>query len=412
MAEAVVQNEFSPKCFDEKVGLKNKSDYDLCLNLKREIQILHEEISSAKLIIKLLQTEGNPIDSSTNQERNYDAISEWKIVLANKEGARGPITVQQAKPIPTIINRYKVLENLHIQSPTHLQPKYANSFAKKEHSRATNSISTGLLSKRSEINNKKTQAKKRGKIIIIGDNHARGCAQEIQHNLEYDYEIQGIVKPGASLQSIVNTPRDSFGKLTKKDVIVLWGGTCDVGRNESTKGLYQIRSFVEKLKHTNVIVMSVPYRHDLAPNSCVKHEVKVFNSKLRKYLKVHENTCVLEVDSDCNLFTRHGLHMNLKGKEHITCKTIKMIKAMLHKEKSVPIRLKYIDDLVMPNSEPVGMTTTTSPIMNQDNSEKDRQSNAESVTVPTDTLSIDTGGNRLPSRLRKPPKSFSKDFLW
>jgi endo-1,4-beta-D-glucanase Y len=100
--------------------------------------------------------------------------------------------------------------------------------------------------------------------------------------------------------------------------------------------------------------------------------------------------------------------MNLKGKEHIACKTIKMIKAMLHKEKSVPIRLKYIDDLVMPNSEPVGMTTTTSAIMNQDNSEKDRQSNTESVTVPTD----DTGGNRLRSRLRKPPKSLSKDFFW
>jgi hypothetical protein len=66
----------------------------------------------------------------------------------------------------------------------------------------------------------------------------------------------------------------------------------------------------------------------------------------------------------------------------------------------------------MPNSELVGMATTTSPIMNQDNSEKDRQSNAESATIPTDTLSIDTGGNRLPIRLRKPPKSLSKDFLW
>ena len=100
-----MQSEFSPKCFDEKVGLKNKSDCDFCLNLKREIQILHEKLSSAKLVIKLLQTEGNAVDSTTNQERNYDAISEWKIVSANKEGARGPITVQQPKPIPTIINR-------------------------------------------------------------------------------------------------------------------------------------------------------------------------------------------------------------------------------------------------------------------------------------------------------------------
>lgn len=155
--------------------------------------------------------------------------------------------MQHPKPIPTIINRYKVLDLLHTQSPTHLQPKYANCLVKKEPSRPINSISTGLLSKRREIDNMKPQAKKRGNIIILGDSHANGCAQEIQHNLKNDYKIQGIVKPGASVQSVVSTSSDSFGKLSKQDVIVLWGGTCDVGRNESTKGLYQIRSFVEKM---------------------------------------------------------------------------------------------------------------------------------------------------------------------
>ena len=90
------------------------------------------------------------------------------------------------------------------------------------------------------------------------------------------------------------------------------GGTCDVGQNESEKGLCQIRNLVENLKHT-VILMSVPYRHDLAPNSCVNHEVKVYNRKLKKHLKVHDNMCVLEVDTERDLFTRHGLHMNLKG---------------------------------------------------------------------------------------------------
>jgi len=166
-------------------------------------------------------------------------------------------------------------------------------------------------------NNKKTQAKKRSKIIIIGDSHARGCALELQHNLKQDYEIQGIVNPGASLRTIVNAPIESLGKLTKKDVIVVRGGTRDVGQNESGNGLRQIRNFVENLKQTNVIVMSVPHRHDLAPNSCVNQEVKVYNRKLIKLLKVQENTCVLEVDTEHDLFTRHGLHMNRKGKQHI-----------------------------------------------------------------------------------------------
>ena len=83
------------------------------------------------------------------------------------------------------------------------------------------------------------------------------------------------MKPGANSQTIVSTSTKTTGKLTKKDIVVVWGGTRDVGRNETVKGLHQLRNFVENHKQTNVIVMSVPYRHDLEPNSCVNDEVKV-----------------------------------------------------------------------------------------------------------------------------------------
>jgi len=263
--------------------------------MKKELQILHEELSSARLIIKLLQTEGNAVSAigiTTNQETNNDARNEWKTVLANKDGTSRPNTVQQPQPIPTIINRYKVLENLHIQPPTHQKHKHASSLptAIKEYSSATKSVSMIQQTGGSVNNKKKTQAKKRSKIIIIRDSHARGCVMELRHNLKQDYEIQGIVNLGASLQMIVNAPMESLGKLTKKDVIVVWGGMRDVGRNKSGNGLRQIRNCVENLKQTNVIVMSVPHRHDLAPNSCVNQEVKVYNRKLIKHLKVQRCT--------------------------------------------------------------------------------------------------------------------------
>ena len=189
------------------------------------------------------------------------------------------------------------------------------------------------------------------------------------------------------------------------------GGTCDVGQNESEKGLCQIRNLVENLKHT-VILMSVPYRHDLAPNSSVNHEVKVYNRKLKKHLKLHDKTCVLEVDTERVLFTRRGLHMNLKGKEHIAYKIIKTIKVILAKKKSVPINLKYKGDLVKASNETERETITMEPKTDQDNTKKNRHFNAESETNPTDTLSTDIAGNRLPSRQRKAPKLLSKDFLW
>jgi len=121
--------------------------------------------------------------------------------------------------------------------------------------------------------NKKTSNKKQNKIIILGDSHARGCAQEVQHNLGHDFEVQRIVKPGANTEIIVNTSPKITRTFTNKDVVVVWGGTLDVGRNETKKGLHQMKNFVSNHNQINVIVMSVPCRYDLDPKSCVNNEV-------------------------------------------------------------------------------------------------------------------------------------------
>jgi hypothetical protein len=85
-------------------------------------------------------------------------------------------------------------------------------------------------------------------------------------------------------------------------------------------GVRAMNDFVKSLDHTNVIVLNVPHRHDLIPNSCVNDEVKVFNRKIGKLCKVYKNLSVLPVDSDRALYTRHGLHLNAKEKEHIAQK--------------------------------------------------------------------------------------------
>ena len=85
---------------------------------------------------------------------------------------------------------------------------------------------------------------------------------------------------------------------------------------------------------------------------------------------------------------------------------------MLDKKKSVPIKLKYKGDLVKANNETEGETITMEPKTDQDNTKKNRHFNAETETNPTDTLSTDIAGNRLPSKQRKAPKLLSKDFLW
>jgi hypothetical protein len=112
----------------------------------------------------------------------------------------------------------------------------------------------------------------------------------------------------------VKTTHSDLKTLTKRDVCIVWGGTHDVGRNESNIGIRALKDFVSTHDHTNVFVINVPHRYDLAPTSCINHEVKAFNRNLGKQRKVHKNLSVINVDLDSKLYTRHGLNLNPKGK--------------------------------------------------------------------------------------------------
>jgi hypothetical protein len=94
--------------------------------------------------------------------------------------------------------------------------------------------------------NRESSNKKQNKIIILGDSHGRGCTREVQHNLGRDLEVQGIAKRGADAEIIVNTSPDITRKLTKKDVLVVRGGTRGVGRNETKKGAASDEKFCSK----------------------------------------------------------------------------------------------------------------------------------------------------------------------
>jgi len=77
----------------------------------------------------------------------------------------------------------------------------------------------------------------------------------------------------------------------------------------------------------------------------VNDEAKVYNRKLKKHLKAFDNTCILEVDTNLDLFTRHGLHMNPKGKEHMAKKIVMAFQGVLNGKNSNTIPMKNKEDL-------------------------------------------------------------------
>jgi len=83
---------------------------------------------------------------------------------------------------------------------------------------------------------KNKRVEKKHKIIAIGDSHARGCTVEIQLNLDAGFEVQGFVTPGTGVSTITTSAKSYIQRISKQDVVEIWGGSEDVEKNETKKG--------------------------------------------------------------------------------------------------------------------------------------------------------------------------------
>jgi hypothetical protein len=223
--------------------------------LKSEIERLLTEIKSMVEIIKILQNERKEYESEIAPEPRPKTANTWTKV---KKGYRKIISEDDVRGIPVILNRFV----LPIERNSHMEGNKTGDF--------------GTV--KDIMNNKR-------KVIVIGDSHARGCASELNAKLNTQRKATlayGIVKPRMGLEKTVDLTKKETNILEKKDTVVVWGGTNDIAKNNTDEGQKHLIDFVDKNRHTNIIVMSAPHRHDLINSSCVNAEVTRFNRKIKK----------------------------------------------------------------------------------------------------------------------------------
>jgi hypothetical protein len=152
----------------------------------------------------------------------------------------------------------------------------------------------------------------------------------------------GYIKPGAGMKQIVQSGKEEIEKLNGEDVVVVWGGSNYISKQNSQEALRQLSNFAKKYQDTNVIVMSAPQREDLMPSSCVNSEVTCFNRLLRKRMNFYTNMNILETDLNRDCFTKHGLHINSSGKEQLIRKLASVIESVTVKNSGPNIALQWI----------------------------------------------------------------------
>jgi hypothetical protein len=101
--------------------------------------------------------------------------------------------------------------------------------------------------------------------------------------------------------------------VKKEDVLIVWGGSNDISKNNSMQAISNMSVFVKNSSESNVILINAPHRHDLIPNSCVNKEEAKYNRLMKKVVKQNPNIQLLELELDRSHFTNHGMHTNSKG---------------------------------------------------------------------------------------------------
>ena len=179
---------------------------------------------------------------------------------------------------------------------------------------------------------------------MLGDSHTKGLADRISCRLGNSFSVTGITKPNADIKGITSPKYFTLANLSKHDTIIFCGGTRDISRNESKSGLRVLKEFAQRTSNNNIILLEAPIRYDLPLSSCVNIEVKIFNKRMRGLMTPFNHVKVVSAPTEREHHTRHGLHVNKKGKHWIIKNVLKEIRNLhcpLHINPPIVLQWKF-----------------------------------------------------------------------
>lgn len=134
----------------------------------------------------------------------------------------------------------------------------------------------------------------------------------------------GDVKPNGTFSCIIDDSKQLISRLTEHDVLVVFGGTNDVGsivdsNFDKTKFLEKVQNLVNLTVNTKLFFVGLPFRRDIPKLNnlitCINYDVQNLLSKVN-----HAQFVSLSSLYNPRLYTKFGLHFNNFGKKLIAQK--------------------------------------------------------------------------------------------
>lgn len=180
-------------------------------------------------------------------------------------------------------------------------------------------------------------------ILLLADSHGRGLFSLLKKRLS-NFNILSIFKPNAPFGNVVTDVNLLSKNFTKKDYILIIGGSNNYYK-QSAKLINEYKKVIDNCNHTNVIFCTIPFNY--CKNSTVNNAIQFINSSLLKLNTQSTNSKFIDINLYLgrNAFTKHGLHLNTKGK-NILCDIFKQ-----NIEKSPLLDKNYLSKITKHNTD-------------------------------------------------------------
>jgi len=175
----------------------------------------------------------------------------------------------------------------------------------------------------------------------------------------------------------------------------------------------------------------VPVRYDSGARSHINEQIENYNKKLFKATKSFKHVKLVKVTTDREHFTKHGLHLNNKGKEIMSKELLKNLQIKHDSQKVAAIQLPWLNESTKAGAQNI-KNVRLNEILNTDVSADDSKEiskttgkNYIGTKIDTDAdlkealnSSMQQGVNQETCKVtsrnpqRNCPKVKNDDFLW
>jgi len=134
-------------------------------------------------------------------------------------------------------------------------------------------------------------------------------------------------------------------------------------KSQTISAVGNMAHFVQKYNNTNIIIVNIPHRYDLDRTSVINSEIQAFNRQILKVAKAYSHVTLVDTNLDRKLFTRHGMHLNKRGKEWLAKLLATQIsRLVINKVRVAPkIALKWKDELVVNQCLEINISSESPP---------------------------------------------------